>query len=141
MNAHDHTEYATRAPETLPTTRFDCRNDWRKGLEGFAALPDVKDISSRDTVLPVVPMFHANAWGLIYTGALIGAELVLPGPKLDAESVLDLLADERVTITAGVPTVWMAVLQAIEAEPDRWDLSATSSSHRKGGWQEVVRSR
>ena len=89
-----------------------------------AALPDVKNISSRDSVLPVVPMFHANAWGLIYTAALIGSRLVLPGPRLDAESVLELLADEQVTVTAGVPTVWMAVLDALEAEPDRWDLSA-----------------
>jgi fatty-acyl-CoA synthase len=88
------------------------------------ALPDVKSVSRRDTLMPVVPMFHANAWGAIYTAALIGTGLVLPGPKLDAVSVLDLLADERVTITAGVPTVWMAVLQALEAEPDRWDLSA-----------------
>jgi fatty-acyl-CoA synthase len=89
-----------------------------------AALPDVKDVSGRDTLLPVVPMFHANAWGLIYTAALVGAGLVLPGPRLDAESVLDLLATERVTVTAGVPTVWMAVLEALNAEPDRWDLSA-----------------
>ena len=89
-----------------------------------AALPDVKDISSRDTVLPVVPMFHANAWGLIYTCSLIGAGLVLPGPKLDAVSVLDLLADEHVTLSAGVPTVWMGLLQALDAEPERWDLSA-----------------
>jgi fatty-acyl-CoA synthase len=88
------------------------------------ALPDAKDISSRDTVLPVVPMFHANSWGLAYTATMMGAELVLPGPKLDAVSVLDLLADERVTVTAGVPTVWMAVLQALDEEPDRWDLSA-----------------
>jgi fatty-acyl-CoA synthase len=88
------------------------------------ALPDVKDISARDTLLPVVPMFHANTWGLAYTATMIGAELVLPGPKLDAVSLLDLLADERVTVTAGVPTVWMAVLQALDAEPDRWDLSA-----------------
>ena len=90
----------------------------------IAALPDVKCVSRRDVLLPVVPMFHANAWGMIYTAALIGTGLVLPGPKLDAVSVLDLLADERVTITAGVPTVWMAILEAIEAEPDRWDLSA-----------------
>jgi fatty-acyl-CoA synthase len=89
-----------------------------------AALPDVKDVSRNDTLMPVVPMFHANAWGLIYTAAMVGAKLVLPGPRLDAINVLDLLADEKVTITAGVPTVWMAVLQAIEAEPDRWDLSA-----------------
>jgi fatty-acyl-CoA synthase len=89
-----------------------------------AALPDVKDLSSRDTVLPVVPMFHANAWGLIYTASVLGAKLVLPGPRLDAVSVLDLLADERVTVAAGVPTVWMALLQALDAAPDAWDLSA-----------------
>ncbi len=88
------------------------------------ALPDVNDLSSRDIVLPVVPMFHANAWGLIYTASLIGTGLVLPGPKLDAVSVLDLLAGEHVTVTAGVPTVWMALMQALDAEPDRWDLSA-----------------
>jgi fatty-acyl-CoA synthase len=89
-----------------------------------AALPDVKDISRRDILLPVVPMFHANAWGLPYTVTVIGAGLVLPGPKLDAVSILDLFADEHVTISAGVPTVWMALLQALDAEPDRWDLSA-----------------
>jgi fatty-acyl-CoA synthase len=90
----------------------------------MAALPDAHAISSRDTILPVVPMFHANAWGLPYIAAFAGTSLALPGPRLDAESVLDLLAEEQVTITAGVPTVWMAVLQALEKEPDRWDLSA-----------------
>jgi fatty-acyl-CoA synthase len=89
-----------------------------------AAQPDGMNISSRDTVLPVVPMFHANAWGLPYTATMCGAALVLPGPRLDAESVLDLLADERVTLTAGVPTVWMAMLKAIGDQPDRWDLSS-----------------
>jgi len=89
----------------------------------MAALPDAHSISSRDTILPVVPMFHANAWGLPYIAAFAGTGLVLPGPKLDAESVLDLLAEERVTITAGVPTVWMAILQALNNEPDRWNLS------------------
>ncbi len=89
-----------------------------------AALPDAMDVSMRDTVLPVVPMFHANAWGIPYTATMVGASLVLPGPRLDAESVLDLLADEHVTFTAGVPTVWMAMLKAIDAEPDRWDLSS-----------------
>ena len=75
-------------------------------------------------ILPAVPMFHVNGWNLPFTAALTGAELVLPGPRLDAVSLLDLLESERVTFTAGVPTVWMAVLQAIDAEPDRWDLSA-----------------
>ena len=88
----------------------------------MAALPDAHSISARDTILPVVPMFHANAWGLPYIAAFAGTGLVLPGPRLDAESVLDLLADEQVTITAGVPTVWMAILQALNAEPDRWKL-------------------
>ena len=87
------------------------------------ALPDQLSVASRDTILPVVPMFHANAWGLPYIAAFSGSGLVLPGPKLDAVSVLDLLADEQVTMTAGVPTVWMAVMQALDAEPDRWDLS------------------
>jgi len=87
-----------------------------------AALPEAHAISSRDTILPVVPMFHANAWGLPYIAAFAGTGMVLPGPKLDAESVLELLADEQVTITAGVPTVWMAILEALDAEPDRWNL-------------------
>jgi len=89
-----------------------------------AALPDAMNVSSRDTVLPVVPMFHANAWGIPYTATMMGASIVLPGPKLDAESILDLLADEKVTLTAGVPTVWMAMLKAMDEEPERWDLSS-----------------
>jgi fatty-acyl-CoA synthase len=88
-----------------------------------AALPDQLSVSGRDTILPVVPMFHANAWGLPYAAALAGARLVLPGPSLDPVSVLDLCAAERVTMTAGVPTVWLAMLAAIDAEPDRWELS------------------
>jgi fatty-acyl-CoA synthase len=90
----------------------------------MAALPDSNGASSLDTILPVVPMFHANAWGLPYTGTFVGAALVLPGPMLDPVSVLDLMADERVTLSAGVPTVWMGVLQALDAEPERWDLSS-----------------
>src|ERR1035441_9582930 len=89
-----------------------------------AALPDQLGVGARDTVLPVVPMFHANAWGIAYTAAFVGAKLVLPGPLLDAVNLLALLAGERVTMAAGVPTVWMAVLQALDAEPDRWDLHA-----------------
>ncbi|MEN0137288.1 MAG: long-chain-fatty-acid--CoA ligase [Rhodococcus sp. (in: high G+C Gram-positive bacteria)] len=88
-----------------------------------AALPDALGVSRDDTLLPVVPMFHANGWGLPYAAALIGARLVLPGPRLDPVSILDLLADEQVTMTAGVPTVWMGMLTALDAEPQRWDLS------------------
>jgi fatty-acyl-CoA synthase len=89
-----------------------------------AALPDTLGVSSRDKILPVVPMFHANAWGLPYAAAFAGSALVFPGPKLDPVSVLDLLADEQVTMTAGVPTVWMGLLAALRADPERWDLSA-----------------
>src|SRR5947209_5114278 len=94
-----------------------------------SALPDAHAISSRDTILPVVPMFHANAWGLPYIAAFAGTGVVLPGPKLDAESALDLLADEQVTITAGVPTVWMAILEALQAEPERWNLEKIGRAH------------
>jgi fatty-acyl-CoA synthase len=96
------------------------------------ALPDALAISSRDVILPVVPMFHVNAWGLPYTAALTGASLVLPGPRLDPVSVLDLLAGERVTYSAGVPTVFMAVLQALDEEPERWDLEALRSINLGG---------
>lgn len=88
-----------------------------------AALPDQLCVSARDTILPVVPMFHANAWGLPYAAALAGARLVFPGPRLDPESILDLCADEGVTMTAGVPTVWMGMLSALDAEPHGWELS------------------
>ncbi len=96
------------------------------------ALPDALGISSRDAILPAVPMFHVNGWNLPFTAALTGAKLVLPGPRLDPISLLDLLEGERVTFTAGVPTVWMAVLQAIDAEPDRWDLQALATVNLGG---------
>ncbi len=85
-------------------------------------MPDQFGISSHDVILPVVPMFHVNAWGLPYAATLTGAGLVLPGPRLDPVSVLDLLVAERVTLTAMVPTVWMGIVEALEAEPERWDL-------------------
>jgi fatty-acyl-CoA synthase len=87
------------------------------------AMTDSMAISHRDTVLPVAPMFHANAWGLPYTCAMTGARLVLPGPNVDAESILDLMVQEKVTFAGGVPTVWLGVLQALEANPCRWKFS------------------
>jgi len=96
------------------------------------ALPDALGIGSRDAILPAVPMFHVNGWNLPFTAALTGAKLVLPGPRLDPVSLLDLLEGDRVTFTAGVPTVWMAVLQAIDAEPDRWDLSSLGTVNLGG---------
>ena len=75
-----------------------------------AALPDVMGIGARDAVLPVVPMFHVNAWGLPYTTALSGCKLVLPGPSLDGKSLYELFESEQVTFSAGVPTVWLGLL-------------------------------
>ena len=75
-----------------------------------AALPDVMSISARDAILPVVPMFHVNAWGIPYSAALTGAKLVLPGPALDGKSVYELIEAEKVTYAAGVPTVWQMLL-------------------------------
>jgi acyl-CoA synthetase (AMP-forming)/AMP-acid ligase II len=80
-----------------------------------------------DVVLPVVPMFHANAWGFPFTGTLVGATQVFPGPHLDPESLLEAFVQEEVTVTAGVPTIWMGVLKALDAEPSRWDLSRVRS--------------
>jgi 3-(methylthio)propionyl---CoA ligase len=79
-----------------------------------AALPDSLNISARDVMLPVVPMFHANAWALPYTCALVGAKMVLPGAQLDGKSLCELFESERVTVSAGVPTVWLALLQYLD---------------------------
>ena len=75
-----------------------------------AALPDVMSMSARDSVLPVVPMFHVNAWGIPYSAALTGCKLVFPGGALDGKSVYELIEGERVTYAAGVPTVWQMLL-------------------------------
>jgi acyl-CoA synthetase (AMP-forming)/AMP-acid ligase II len=75
-----------------------------------AALPDVMSLSARDSVLPVVPMFHVNAWGIPYSAALTGCKLVFPGPALDGKSVYELIEAEQVTYAAGVPTVWQMLL-------------------------------
>jgi 3-(methylthio)propionyl---CoA ligase len=75
-----------------------------------AALPDVMALSARDSVLPVVPMFHVNAWGIPYSAALTGCKLVFPGAALDGKSVYELLESEKVSYAAGVPTVWQMLL-------------------------------
>ena len=74
------------------------------------ALPDALNLSARDSVLPVVPMFHVNAWGLPYACAMTGAKMVFPGAALDGKSVYDLIESEGVTMAAGVPTVWLGLL-------------------------------
>jgi acyl-CoA synthetase (AMP-forming)/AMP-acid ligase II len=75
-----------------------------------AALPDVMALSARDSILPVVPMFHVNAWGIPYSAALTGAKLVFPGPALDGKSIYELIEAEKVSYAAGVPTVWQMML-------------------------------
>jgi fatty-acyl-CoA synthase len=87
-----------------------------------AALPDALCLARVDTVLPVVPMFHVNAWGLPFACVLVGARLVFPGPHLDPPSLLDLLAAERVTLAAGVPTIWLGIREALDARPGAWRL-------------------
>ena len=85
-------------------------------LHAFAAaLPDAFACSARDTILPVVPMFHVNAWGLPYVACMVGAKLVFPGPWLDGRSLHELFEDESVTLSAGVPTVWKGLLAHVEA--------------------------
>jgi len=85
-------------------------------------LVEVFGMSQADTVLPVAPMFHANAWGIPFAATMLGARLVLPGPNADPESILDLMVRERVTIACGVPTVWIAVLDALEKNPNKWKI-------------------
>ena len=80
-----------------------------------AALPDALNVCAADVVLPVVPMFHVNAWGLPYAACMTGAKLVLPGPGLDGKSLHELFEAERVTLSAGVPTVWQGLLAYVEA--------------------------
>jgi fatty-acyl-CoA synthase len=94
-------------------------------LHSFACgLAEVFGIGLADTIMPVSPMFHANAWRLPFAATMLGARLVLPGPNVDAESVLDLMVAERVTIACGVPTVWIGVLEALSREPARWKFEA-----------------
>jgi acyl-CoA synthetase (AMP-forming)/AMP-acid ligase II len=92
-----------------------------------SGMVDTLGLGELDSVMAVVPMFHANAWGLPYTCMLVGAKQVFPGPHLDPASLLDLLEKERITITAGVPTIWLGILQILDAEPKRHDLSCLRS--------------
>ena len=84
-------------------------------LHAYAAcLPDAMNLSARDVVMPVVPMFHANAWSLPYAGPLVGCKIVFPGAALDGASVHGLFEAEQVTMSAGVPTVWLGLLQHVQ---------------------------
>src|SRR5439155_1683924 len=87
-------------------------------------LADCGGIRERDSILPVVPMFHANAWGVPYAALMVGARQVHAGPHLDAASLLELMEGERVTLALGVPTIWLGILQELDREPAKYDLSA-----------------
>ena len=85
-------------------------------LHAYAvAMPDVMGVSARDAILPVVPMFHVNAWGIPYTAAMTGAKLVFPGPAMDGKSIFDLIESEKVNFAAGVPTVWQMMLAHMQS--------------------------
>lgn len=85
-------------------------------LHSYAsAMPDALNISAMDTIMPVVPMFHVNAWGLPYSALLAGAKLVFPGAKLDGPSLYELFETQRITMSAGVPTIWAGLIQHVQA--------------------------
>ncbi|HEY7022433.1 MAG TPA: long-chain fatty acid--CoA ligase [Ktedonobacterales bacterium] len=87
---------------------------------------DVGALSERDRVMPFVPMFHANAWGLAHAAPLVGATLIFPGRLMDPQSVTNLIASEKVTMAAGVPTIWIGMVQLLDKDPGAYDLSACS---------------
>ncbi len=82
-----------------------------------AAMTDSLALSERDVILPIVPMFHANCWGLPHSGIMLGAKFVLPGRFMDPLRMIHLMSSERVTFAGGVPTIWIGVLNALEREP------------------------
>jgi len=86
-------------------------------------MTDVMGLSATDSLLGIVPMFHAMGWGLPYAATMLGMKQVMPHRFMDPVSLLDLITSEEVTISAGVPTIWQGVRAAIEAEPGRWDFS------------------
>lgn len=85
-------------------------------------LADTFGLCERDVVMPVVPMFHANAWGLPFAAVMVGAKIVFPGPHLQPRDIAELIQNERVTLTAGVPTIWIGLYALLERE--RYDLSS-----------------
>lgn len=117
--AYCSTSGTTGGPKTVAYThRTTCLQTMALGLT------DCMRLSGRDTVLAIVPMFHALGWCLPYAAAMLGARLILPHRDLAPARILDLVQEHRVTTAAAVPTIWSGVLAAADAEPDRWDLSS-----------------
>ena len=98
------------------------RSNYIHTLSG--SLPDALGLRRADVVMAAVPMFHANAWGLPYTGCMLGLKQVFSGAKMDGPSVCQILQDEKVTFTAGVPTIWLGVMAELQANPGKYDLSS-----------------
>jgi fatty-acyl-CoA synthase len=93
-------------------------------LHSFSAgLTEVLGLNVKDAILPMAPMFHANAWGIPHAAPMLGAKQVLPGPHLDGESLLNLMEQENVNKACGVPTVWCGMLAELEKNPGRWKLN------------------
>jgi fatty-acyl-CoA synthase len=114
-----YTSGTTGRPKgALYSHRAICLHSMASGMTGMLG------IYERDVVLPVVPMFHVNAWGLPFVSTLVGAKQVLPGPHLDPESLLEALASEKVTVTAGVPTIFFGILRVLDENPEAYDLSS-----------------
>jgi fatty-acyl-CoA synthase len=88
-----------------------------------SAFAEGLSITEEDVVLPVVPMFHVNAWGLPFTCVLLGTSIVFPGPHLDPTSLLELFEKESVTLSAGVPTIWLGILNILDSDPKKYNLS------------------
>ena len=139
-DAHDYESLLARQPTTFPWPDVDelaaailCYTSATTGdpkgvlfthrstvLHAFAAgQADALAITQRDTVMPVVPMFHVNAWGVPFLGLMVGAKIVMPGAKLDPASVIDTVEREGVTMSLGVPTVWLAVRDELEKRDAR----------------------
>ncbi|KAF6251413.1 hypothetical protein COO60DRAFT_1675845 [Scenedesmus sp. NREL 46B-D3] len=112
-----YTSGTTGNPKAAPTqlihgVRYTHRSNFLHAL--ITTAPDALALSAASTILMVVPMFHANSWGLNFSGPMVGARLVLPGPYLDGENIYQLMHTFKVTVTAGVPTVWLNLLQHME---------------------------
>ena len=101
-----------------------------------AMFADTLGVCEADVILPVVPMFHANAWGLAQAGVIAGSTFVMPGPDLSPKAVADLMESEHVTLAAGVPTIWMGVLDELDGR----DLSSLNADpvRRLGGAEGAV---
>ena len=103
-------------------------------LHAFAACAaDCLALTARDSFLVIVPLFHANAWSLPFSAAMCGTKMVLPGPKLDPESIYMLLEQEECTKAGGIPTIWLNFLAWLEANPDRLDLKKLKLTHVASG--------